>query len=248
MSKVDPRFFYDSVAEKFESLDSAFDVERRLAVVFDDLSQHVVWPARLVLDAGCGYGAFSVSAQRRGARVVSCDIGARLVSRTCKATGQLGVVADAIQLPFRDGVFDVVISSEMIEHTGDPLSAVRELLRVVTPGGWLVLTTPNRVWQPIVRLASKMALRPFHGLESFCHWNELERVARECSALVRRHIGFHALPFQFRLHRLTRMLDQKFGESGGARFFVNQAVLYQRSGPRSDAAGRPARGDTAQGW
>ena len=46
-------------------------------------------------------------------------------------------------LPFGDGTFDTVISCETIEHVPDPYRAVRELARVLRPGGRLFLTTPN---------------------------------------------------------------------------------------------------------
>lgn len=51
---------------------------------------------------------------------------------------------EAWSFPFRDGEFDVVIFCEVLEHlTNDPMHAMREIWRVLRPGGTLVLTTPN---------------------------------------------------------------------------------------------------------
>ena len=80
--------------------------------------------------------------------------------------GSRGLVADACELPVRDESFDVVISSEMLEHTRMPRRALEELARVLRADGVLVLTTPNRVWQSLVRAASALRLRPFHGPEN----------------------------------------------------------------------------------
>jgi SAM-dependent methyltransferase len=51
------------------------------------------------------------------------------------------VVADAHNLPFADGEFDVILSTEMLEHVRDPFQVERELRRVLSSGGKLILST-----------------------------------------------------------------------------------------------------------
>lgn len=51
------------------------------------------------------------------------------------------VVADAHNLPFKDGEFEVVLSTEMLEHVRDPFQVERELRRVTSSGGILILST-----------------------------------------------------------------------------------------------------------
>lgn len=46
------------------------------------------------------------------------------------------------ELPFKNGSFDCVICKEMLEHCADPASVVREIARVLTPGGRAFITTP----------------------------------------------------------------------------------------------------------
>ena len=53
------------------------------------------------------------------------------------------VCGDAMLLPFRDASFDTVVAGEIIEHVGRPEDLIREAGRVLTPGGRLVVTTPN---------------------------------------------------------------------------------------------------------
>ncbi len=62
-------------------------------------------------------------------------------------------------LPFDDASFDAVISCEVIEHVRDPVMAIQELTRILRPGGWLFLSTPN-----LMRLRSRSAffLTGFH--------------------------------------------------------------------------------------
>ena len=51
------------------------------------------------------------------------------------------IVADAADMPFKEGEFTVVLSTEMLEHVLDPIRVVAELHRVLAPGGTLILTT-----------------------------------------------------------------------------------------------------------
>lgn len=230
--------FYDSIADRFETLDHPADVRRRLSLVFDECLGHTSLAGKHVLDAGCGYGAFSAAAMARGAAVVSLDIAPRLVTRTTARAGSRGVVADACRLPVRGETFDVVISSEMLEHTRAPLDALAELARVVRPGGLLVLTTPNRAWQGVVRAASALGLRPFHGWENFVPWPALERSCAAAGLDVVEHVGFHPWPFQVGLNGLAARVETCFARGRAARFMVNQA-LVARKRPPSQQSGRP---------
>jgi 2-polyprenyl-3-methyl-5-hydroxy-6-metoxy-1,4-benzoquinol methylase len=224
----DPRFFYDTIAETFEGLDHPHDIRRRLDIVFDELLEPGTLEGRRVLDAGCGYGAFSRLATKRGARVVSCDIAGNLVSRARSTAGSRGVVSDACALGFKDASFAAVISSEMVEHVERPVDAVRELARVLEPGGILVITTPNWPWQGVVRTASRLGLRPFHGLENFMRWSELDAACANSGLQMLKHVGFHAWPFQLGLPGLSRRVDRSFGAGPWARVMINQAVLARK--------------------
>jgi SAM-dependent methyltransferase len=61
------------------------------------------------------------------------------------------VLASAAQLPFEDASFDAVLCLETIEHLPDPAGAAREMMRVLKPGGQVMITTPARLrllWKP----------------------------------------------------------------------------------------------------
>ena len=236
MTRASAADFYERIADRFEGLDHPADVRRRLSVVFDECLGGVSLANARVLDAGCGYGVFSAAAARRGATVVSVDIGPRLVALARARGGGHGVVADACRLPARDNSFDVVIASEMLEHTLAPARAVMELARVVKLGGMLVITTPNRAWQPIVRLASRLRLRPFQGVENFVGWDELDRACVAAGLDVELHQGFHPWPFHLGFAGAAARVERRLADTRAARLMVNQAMVGRKVRRPRDAA------------
>lgn len=86
------------------------------------------------------------------------DARLRLASRATLLRG------DAATLPFRDGAFDRVLSSEVLEHLPDPAAAVAEIARVTRPGGLVVLSVPNE--RLIDRTKSLLARTHLLGLLS----------------------------------------------------------------------------------
>ena len=104
---------------------------------------------RRVLEAGTGAGWMAEMLTARGFDVYPFDIGAdslkRASQRNHERDGALPfTLADIYRLPFSDGSFDAVTVSEVIEHLGSPLDALKELARVVRPGGWLIMSAPYR--------------------------------------------------------------------------------------------------------
>ena len=96
-----------------------------------------------VLDVGCGTGVNAEEIRARGHRVVGMDLSPTAVG-AFHGGGFRGVVADAsVGLPFASDRFDLVFASEIIEHLVDGAAFLGELLRVLKPGGTLLLSTPN---------------------------------------------------------------------------------------------------------
>lgn len=96
-------------------------------------------PRGRVLDAGCGQGALSASLRDLGWQVQACDYGDGF-----QVPGIPFQTADlCTHLPYDDAVFDAVAFVEVYEHLYDPCTALREIARVLKPGGVLVLSTPN---------------------------------------------------------------------------------------------------------
>lgn len=115
-------------------------------VVTDELQSNVT---PRVLDVGCGSGWLSEMLGKRGFSVTALDMGLDSIRRAAERvkgnTGDVSfVLGDIYRLPFSDGRFDAVAASEVLEHLDRPQEALSEIVRVVKPGGCIVVSTPYR--------------------------------------------------------------------------------------------------------
>lgn len=103
-----------------------------------------------VLDAGCGEGYGTDLLRMAGARsVVGLDYEGTTLRHVRRAYPQTKVVqGNLVQTGFPAGTFDLVASLQTIEHLWEQPRFVAECARILTPGGTLVLTTPNRLTFP----------------------------------------------------------------------------------------------------
>ncbi|PPK87822.1 methyltransferase family protein [Neolewinella xylanilytica] len=110
-----------------------------------EILRHLPAETRTVLDVGCGSAWVARELLPRVDAVISFDIAIRNSTEAIKrypAPHHVAVTGDAFDLPFRDASLDAVISSEVMEHVPDVAAYLRSLLRVVRPGGRLILSTP----------------------------------------------------------------------------------------------------------
>jgi SAM-dependent methyltransferase len=99
-----------------------------------------------VLDAGCGTGADLIalaSALPEPFQVVGLDASTSLLGRAAERTAGIGercslVKGDITEIPFRDGSFDACRIDRVLQHIQEPMQAIRELTRILRPGGTLV--------------------------------------------------------------------------------------------------------------
>lgn len=137
------------------------EVDHRLATQLQVLEAQ---PSGLYLDCGCHAGLNSVRlATRIGTRrAVGAEYNERM-AHEARDRGLLALRCDVNQpLPFRDQVFNVVTALDIIEHIVETHLFVRELYRVIAPGGYLILDTPNLAsWHNVFALV--LGIQPFSG-------------------------------------------------------------------------------------
>jgi SAM-dependent methyltransferase len=115
-------------------------------VVIERVVEDLRLPARAqILDAGCGSGRNMVELARHGAVTgVELSQTSACLARERRA-GEV-VEGSVLEMPFEEGRFDLAASLDVIEHLEDDVVALRELRRVVKPGGSLLVTVPAYQW------------------------------------------------------------------------------------------------------
>ena len=100
-------------------------------------------PTGKLLDVGCGGGRLLNRMKKRGWQVEGTDFDEQAAQRVASRYGIRTHVGDLPQCALPDDSFDAIVMSQAIEHLYDPKATLRECLRILKPGGLLVMTTPN---------------------------------------------------------------------------------------------------------
>ena len=101
------------------------------------------------LDVGSGYGLLIHLLNQRGYRAMGCEMGKAALA-FCRSRGLPALRAAAPDLPYADSTFELVVSFHVIEHVADPHAFVNSLVRLLQPGGAVVIVTDHR-WTTLSR-------------------------------------------------------------------------------------------------
>jgi ubiquinone/menaquinone biosynthesis C-methylase UbiE len=141
--------FFDGQARGWSKFYRAgAEMERRRQRFVETLRRRAR-PGAAVLDLGCGSGEISQACAAAGFDVIGCDISpkmlrvaaARYAAERCRFVAADPRLAPA--LPFEGARFEAVIASSMLEYVPDAPAELREIRRVLKPGGWLLATVPD---------------------------------------------------------------------------------------------------------
>lgn len=132
---------YDALADHWWRPDGEFAALHWLAEARGALLPPPRRPGALLLDVACG-GGLMAGHVPAGYRHVGLDLTASALVHA-RAHGLEVVRGDVAALPFADGVADVVVAGEILEHVADVEGTVAELARVLAPGGTVVVDTVN---------------------------------------------------------------------------------------------------------
>ena len=142
-------------------------------IMIDQLIRPHLRAGSRLLEIGCGAGNLLLQATVPGSYPVALDLSmqaltfvrSRLEEAQSTPTAPSGFTctqAIGESLPFREDSFDCVLLSEVIEHLEVPQISIREAMRVLCPGGRLLITTPNyRSFWPLMEWAvDRMNMAP----------------------------------------------------------------------------------------
>ena len=150
-----------------------------------------------ILDAGCGNGRYSRFLLRQAdadALLTGFDLSQQMLARARKrlASARIGLVAaDLTRLPYADASFDAVVSGWVLEHLPDPRPGLRELARVLKPGGKLLLLTTENTF------TGRWCSRLWH-CRTYTR-AELRQVCAECGLGWGRELWFSPLHARLKL-------------------------------------------------
>ena len=173
---------------------------RRHEAAYLDLRGHCA--GAVVLEAGCGEGYGAALLAEVAGRVLAVDYDEPAAAHVRRRYPEVAVLRGNLAgLPVRAGAVDVVANFQVIEHLWDQQGFLAECLRVLRPGGTLLITTPNRItFSP----GQDTPLNPFHTRE--LSGAELAGLLTEAGFLVEFLGGLRHGPG-------LRALDAKYGGS-----------------------------------
>ena len=223
---------YNNIADEWSEFVDIYDTERRIEVLVNDFCKDKI-KGKKVLDAGCGLGHFSIKiAQMKPVLHSAFDLAPDLVKMLENKLPSVDAkIADILNLeqmyPPRN--FDLVISSEVIEHTPDPILAIKNLCNCVSDEGWLAISCPNVRWKWLLNLVQFIGIRKkYLGFENWISSRDITMAIQDSGLRVIRVEGIHLFPWQILPKKLLRGIDIFFRKYSFG-LSINHAVLATRS-------------------
>jgi len=141
--------------------------------------KHMIFPilprkSKKILDAGCGDGYLVSQLRKRGFDAFGIDISRTRINHAIKKYGKFYEIGSVYNLKFKEGTFDTVIASEVIEHLEQPDNAIEEFKRVSKK--FIIFTFPYK--EKLVLEACPHCLKRFYrsGHIQYFDWNRIAKM------------------------------------------------------------------------
>lgn len=185
-----------------------------------------------LLEFGAGTGELLLLL--RGQSYPGKMTGADLLPRPERLPGDIGWSQVDLNhaLSFPDESFDVIISTEVVEHLENPRFMAREFWRLLRPSGTVVLTTPNQ--ESIRSLLALLFSGHYAAFQDSCYPAHITALLRKDLQRIFTEAGFGRVAFSFTNHgyvpKLTRWTFQQmsFGRLQGRWFSDNQVMVVTK--------------------
>ena len=202
--------------------------KKRVATIFEWVDPQ---DDSLILDCACGRGFYlNMLRYVSNCQLVGLELEWPIIQKAKANVGHLPRLmlnnANMYALPYPDNTFDAVVLSEILEHVDDDVAGLREVQRVLKPGGVVAITVPNANypfwWDPINKTLEATINRPIRRGPLAGIWanhvrlyerNQLREAAEAAGFTVEAERAFthHAMPF---IHNLVYGLGKPLLESG----------------------------------
>lgn len=164
----------------------------RVPPIFEEI-ERTASPDWRMLEAGSGTGRLTLALTSRiRVQGIGVDYSRAAVESSREAARRLSISAEFLQaelraLPFPDAKFELVFSDSVIEHIPEYLQVLNEVARVTKPGGWVLVSVPNRL-RPDGWDLHRLIHRPSYPQTSFTPWR-LRKDLRRVGLLPSRMFG-----------------------------------------------------------
>jgi len=241
--------FYDREAEHWwSSKDSPLMLIRytmnplRLEYVLKHLDvEFLTFDGLQVLDVGCGGGFLTEEIAKYGLQVVGIDPSVPSLAAARSHAEKIGLRIEYLEgfgekIPFPDFTFDIVFCCDVLEHVTDYQEVLKEVCRVLRPGGWLFFETVNRTlfsFFVVVFLLQECEFtsiipRNVHCWGSFIKPEELQKTLQALGFSVKEILGI--MPgwnFLYHIILLRRKVKRKIGYEELCKFFKCHTTKYK---------------------
>ena len=224
-SKRKTELYFEEIGAQFDQWMSMYDVGQRIKLIMKSLPENS--REKSCLEVGCGSGKVSEAIVATVKNLTVVDISQKLARDVGERLQVEWGEEDACNLNIADNSFDIVISSECIEHTPHPRQALREMVRVLKPKGTLIVTSPNKLWYPILWLSMVLKIRRFAGNENWLFpWSVTNFLQKHHVQMIRCG-GCHLFPWQIPFaKRVLPIFDR--GDKVLYPFMINYGICGQK--------------------
>lgn len=197
--------------------------------MLEELQKVVNVKGKKILEVGAGMGGDSVYLAKQGALVTALDytdeaLGAIREHAKIEGVELSAKLGDTRELPLNDESFDVVFHQGLLEHFRDPLAILKEHVRVLRNGGYLVVDVPQEYTTYTIKKKIAIARGTwFAGWEQAFTIGELEHFMRDAGLTVVRSYGWG---YYGQLHALRNLKLGDWYESLWRRIERSRAKLY----------------------
>ncbi|MCX7787288.1 MAG: bifunctional 2-polyprenyl-6-hydroxyphenol methylase/3-demethylubiquinol 3-O-methyltransferase UbiG [Spirochaetes bacterium] len=213
----------------------------RLQYVLEHLGmEYLSFEGLQVLDVGCGGGFLTEEIAKYGLKIVGIDPSLASLEAARSHAEKIGLRIEYLEgigerIPFPDSFFDIVFCCDVLEHMNDYQEVLKEVKRVLRPGGWLFFETINRTllsFFVVVFLLQECEFtsiipRNIHCWENFIKPEELLKTLKALGFQVKEIVGI--MPgwnFLYHILLLRKRVKQQIGYEKLCKFFKCHTTKY----------------------